>query len=85
MSEEEKLEVKEPHCAICHEIREGCEAERLSGVVPDCEVCHKKGFIDLGDGTGIACNACKRGYRMKLWLTHQKGRTNDMSPISIGP
>jgi hypothetical protein len=74
---------KEHHCDICREIAEGCEKERLAGGVPNCDVCGRKGFIDRGDGTGIACNACARGFRMKLWLRHQAGKSGDVALISV--
>lgn len=82
MSADEKGERKH-HCDVCKEIKEGCTAERLAGVVPDCAVCDKKGFIDRGDGSGVACNACQRGYRMKLWLSHEAGKNSEPSPIAI--
>ena len=63
------------HCDICREIREGCEAEVLAaeaGKWEKCAVCGNKGLIDRGDGTAVVCNACPRGYRMKLWLRHEE-------------
>ncbi len=81
---EQASECPEHHCDICREIAEGCEAERSAGAVPNCEVCGRKGFIDRGDGTGIACNACSRGYRMKLWLRHEApSRRAEVWPVSI--
>lgn len=70
-----KKEEKKFHCELCREIEEGCEAERASGKVPVCAVCGTNGYIDLGNGSAVACNSCARGYRMKLWLRHE-GRQN---------
>lgn len=59
------------HCAVCREIEQGCQEEIAAGAVPNCAMCSRKGLIDAGNGTGVACNACARGYRMQLWLKHQ--------------
>lgn len=61
-------------CAICREIDEGRKEELVqhkAGTYSICTVCGNKGLIDRGDGTAVICNACPRGFRMKLWRKHE--------------
>ena len=59
------------HCEICRQIREGCEEDARN---PEkCDVCSRKGyFINPATGKPVACNACQRGFRLKLWIRHEQ-------------
>jgi hypothetical protein len=64
------------HCDICREIYQGRKAEVdafVAGTLVVCKLCRNKGLIRSEDGLrAVVCNACPRGYRMKLWLKHQE-------------
>ena len=79
------------HCDICREIREGCETEYLkygeeykrTGLFPKCAVCSNTALLDRGNGTAVVCNACPRGYRMKLWLRHEELEGRDAPELEV--
>lgn len=71
-----KSDQEKDHCDVCRQIREGCNADVIT---PEkCAVCSRKGyFVDPRTGALVICENCSRGFRMKLWLRHERleGRT----------
>ena len=77
-----KEQEKEPHCEICREIEEGCKEDARN---PEkCDVCFRKGyFINPATGRAVVCNACKRGFRLKLWIKHERDYGHPIPEIEI--
>ena len=71
---------KKDHCDICRQLREACEAEvREEELDPEqwkaskCAICLRKGYyVHPVSGLPVICANCPRGFRMKLWLEHER-------------
>jgi hypothetical protein len=60
-----------PHCEACRQIDEGCELDKRNP--QDCKLCANNGYIgNVASGPVSPCPACPRGFRLKLWIAHEK-------------
>ena len=60
-------------CDVCKEICAGCIADKKNP--QSCKLCRNQGFIgNIRSGPLSTCPDCGKGYRLKLWIAHEKRR-----------
>ena len=71
-----------PHCAACREIEEGCKADETDP--QNCKLCGNRGYLgNIASGEITPCAECSRGFRLKLWMAHEK-REGHWIPETFG-
>jgi len=65
-----KDQLKEDHCELCRQIREACAADRLQP--QNCKLCGNLGYLGGIDSLVTICPECPKGFRLKLWIAHEK-------------